>query len=459
MYLYHHHADCFCTVMDPAPVTSASRHGGVLLEDLDPYDKIPTRTRPPKESDKIDESPLRGSCSAPMRFICWKTPFGEQRRRAIIEKFGQEYYLRLRLVLLHSIKSSTMSSYAAGLLRFTQFCDKLGIPEEERMPASDLLLSMFAASQAGKVAACDGWIDGIRFHHQINFAPWLGDELLKRVCKGVSNLAPDSSKRPPRPPVTLEHMDALYAGIDWNSNEEVAAYACATTAFWTCSRLGELLPVGDFNPRIHVTRDKLKLASAAQARNKAWHVVFDIPFDKVNGRKGATIQIINHAVKTSALAALAMHMHEVNIDLPPDAPLFAYADGAGGWRALTKTRLMDICTRIWKAAGLVSIEFGHSFRIGGATELLLRGVHPDAVMKQGRWLSRAFLRYWRRIQEILPLFCLSDSFSAASESRLDKSMTAFSTFLGSASDESDRSKSARAKASRSKTTSRAKTKH
>ncbi|KZV59403.1 hypothetical protein PENSPDRAFT_695171 [Peniophora sp. CONT] len=281
-----------------------------------------------------------------MCFVCWKTPFGEERRKAIISKFGQEYYLRLHLVILHSIESGTLSSYAAGLLRFTQFCNELEIPEGERMPASDLLLSMFAASQAGKVASCDGWMDGIRFHYQINFAPWLGDELLKRVCKGVSNLAPESSVRPPRPPVTLEHMNVLRAGIDWSSAEECAAYACTTTAFWMCSRLGELLPVGDFNPKIHVTREKLDLNSAAQASNKAWYILLNIPFEKVNGRKGATIQIINHTVATSALAALHKHLIEVNADLPKGAPLFAFSDGAGGWHALTKSRFTVICTRI-----------------------------------------------------------------------------------------------------------------
>ncbi|KAG1842574.1 hypothetical protein C8R48DRAFT_38081 [Suillus tomentosus] len=43
---------------------------------------------------------------------------------------------------------------------------------------------------------------------------------------------------------------------------------------------------------------------------------------------------------------------------------------------------------------------GHAFRIGGATELLLQGVHPDVVSSQGRWTSRSFLEYWRRIETI-----------------------------------------------------------
>jgi len=59
---------------------------------------------------------------------------------------------------------------------------------------------------------------------------------------------------------------------------------------------------------------------------------------------------------------------------------------------------------------------GHAFRIGGATELLLQGVHPDIVSTQGRWLSDTFLEYWHRIDTILPLFITS---SANTERLLD----------------------------------------
>ena len=46
---------------------------------------------------------------------------------------------------------------------------------------------------------------------------------------------------------------------------------------------------------------------------------------------------------------------------------------------------------------------GHSFRIGGAVELLLAGVSPEIVAATGGWTSLAFLLYWRRMDEILPM--------------------------------------------------------
>ena len=46
---------------------------------------------------------------------------------------------------------------------------------------------------------------------------------------------------------------------------------------------------------------------------------------------------------------------------------------------------------------------GHSFRIGGAVELLLAGVPPEIVAATGGWTSLAFLLYWHRMDEILPM--------------------------------------------------------
>ena len=71
-----------------------------------------------------------------------------------------------------------------------------------------------------------------------------------------------------------------------------------------------------------------------------------------------------------------------------------------GTSRLTKHRFMQRCNEIWQKAGYPRIT-GHSFRIGGTTELLLAGTPPDVVKKAGRWASDAFLRYWRSLEDIV----------------------------------------------------------
>ncbi|KIO15918.1 hypothetical protein M407DRAFT_50426, partial [Tulasnella calospora MUT 4182] len=61
---------------------------------------------------------------------------------------------------------------------------------------------------------------------------------------------------------------------------------------------------------------------------------------------------------------------------------------------LSKKAFQQRCNEIWDAQGLSQIK-GHSFRIGGTSEFLLAGIHPDVVKKMGRWTSNHFLRYWR----------------------------------------------------------------
>ena len=63
---------------------------------------------------------------------------------------------------------------------------------------------------------------------------------------------------------------------------------------------------------------------------------------------------------------------------------------------------MDFCTDVWSKAVLAHV-LGHSFRIGGAVELLLAGVPPEIVAVTGGWTSLAFLLYWRKMEEILPM--------------------------------------------------------
>jgi hypothetical protein len=69
---------------------------------------------------------------------------------------------------------------------------------------------------------------------------------------------------------------------------------------------------------------------------------------------------------------------------------------------MTKYKFMHLCTDVWSKAALAHV-LGHSFRIGGAVELLLAGVPPEIVAATGGWTSLAFLLYWRRMEEILPM--------------------------------------------------------
>ena len=139
-------------------------------------------------------------------------------------------------LMLAGLEPGTAKNYGAGLLRFTQFCNELGVPEDERMPAQEYLLAAFLAHHAGTVQSktMGNWLAGLRLHHAVNGVAWKGDVMVSYARKGAQKLGPP--QRPKRPPVTLEHMQALLEGLDLGNTFDAAVFALACAAFWGCRR-------------------------------------------------------------------------------------------------------------------------------------------------------------------------------------------------------------------------------
>lgn len=298
------------------------------------------------------------------------------------------------------------------------------------MPASEDLLSAFATVMAASKVSqetLNNWMSGLAAWHQINGLPWFGNGKPLRMTKvAVGKLAPTSSRHPKRSPVTYEHMVALREGLNLGNSFDVAVWAAATVAFWSCCRLGELLVISSNS--FDSSRNVAQNASVTfkVLRHGERTACFHIPWSKTTHEKGADIIVTGNGESSDPFAALQHHMKvNVGASSDPNIPLFAFRSTATKYTSLTKDKFMRRCDEIWKKSGMSSIK-GHAFRIGGATELLLRGIHPDIVQVQGRWKSQAFLEYWRKIETVLPRF-ITNSFRSSSASRLTRRMAVFNS--------------------------------
>lgn len=121
---------------------------------------------------------------------------------------------------------------------------------------------------------------------------------------------------------------------------------------------------------------------------------------KVAGKKGEDVYICHQRGPSDAIQAYDNHLR-VN-HTPPDEPLCSFGSEPGKYLLLTRKKFLAHCNQIWKCYGFL-ISTGHSFRIGGTTELLLASVAPDVVELMGRWSSDAFLCYWRSLELIAPM--------------------------------------------------------
>ncbi|KAF9226532.1 hypothetical protein BS17DRAFT_775793 [Gyrodon lividus] len=155
-------------------------------------------------------------------------------------------------------------------------------------------------------------------------------------------------------------------------------FAAACFAMWAQCCLGKILSQWEkfFKALFVVCRHHLTPAFNQNGSRKC-----HLPFTEVAKNKGEDVCICCQCGQSDPIAAISNHQVLQTFPFSPR-----------GWRCLTKKKLVARCDMIWSAAGIPSIT-GHSFRIGGTTELLLAGVPPDVVKALGRWSCDAFLRY------------------------------------------------------------------
>ena len=292
--------------------------------------------------------------------------------------FSDRTQNQLNLAIRNSWANSTLKGYSRTVRHFLKFCDGEAIPSHLRFPADESILCAYAASDAGhtsgntirnRMSALKAW------HHTHNVL-WQDGMRLHIVLNGVKNLTPLTSIRPLRPPVTKSMINALLSGLNLESPLDTAVAACAATAFWGQCRLGELLAPSNTD----LTTSQRPACSHLTRGQKSTSFTLILPQTKTH-RRGESVVIAAQNCPSNPLPLLQHHLSINN--LPQDFPLFAYSSPSGP-TVLTKSLFLARCNDVWSTFGYPRTT-GHSFRIGGTTELLLSGVSPDVVKKMGRW--------------------------------------------------------------------------
>ncbi|KAJ7610317.1 hypothetical protein DFH06DRAFT_1374698 [Mycena polygramma] len=385
---------------------------------LDPDDvvfdprKVAANSLPPKKAyapragNEIAPSPFRPHVPADRRVLLWTAPFC----LAVQERFrtvGIRTDLQAKIFqgLLKATTEQTREGYGAGLLRYHQFCDGQRIPEHARLPADHMILSAFVSDWIGKKSGkcLRNWLSGLRLWHLFNDAPWHGDESWLPSLKKAGDRAGVVFKRPPRGPITKAHMRAFRASLDLTTGFGAAAWSNATSCFWGCRRLGELVikSATKFSPEHDTGRETRTSFTICDGHNVlSFHIIWT-KTTTILGADCILTQILDDHPDADLCPVWAFRNHlEVNDSPPPLTPLFAFREN-GVWIPLTKDLFLKVSSAVFLAAGLDHV-FGHSYRIGGSLELLLAGVEPEVIMKLGGWTSLCFLIYWRRLETILP---------------------------------------------------------
>ncbi|KAE8228495.1 hypothetical protein CF326_g6569 [Tilletia indica] len=195
---------------------------------------------------------------------------------------------------------------------------------------------------------------------------------------------PSESRRPARPPVTLEWLASILKVARLDSPGDLAAAAAAATAFWGLLRLGEVTcSNGGFDPKKNISRNGVTLAAA---HGGALTATLALPFTKTN-LNGQKVVLTERPSAVDPLLWLQRHLALNTVPENDAHSLFTFQRGRGvtQMKRSTLTSRLKLLTR----RAEVPVLDGHSFRIGGCTELLRAGNAFDDVRVHGRRSSEA----------------------------------------------------------------------
>ncbi|KAE8192765.1 hypothetical protein CF335_g5757 [Tilletia laevis] len=345
--------------------------------------------RRPRVSAKLLPShPSRSDCPAVNRLLLWDLPHTTPSPPTIESQ-------RISQVIAASWAPSTRTTYASGILHWHLWALRSLPPDQCHLPIPIHQLLAFIAAHAGDYAGSTikNWVAGIRaFHlakgHLLNTK----DDRVQQALTGAARLTPASSARPPRPPYTASLLASLKPHFNLHDPFDAAVWALMLSAFWGLARLGELTTksLAAFTPRTHPTRAH----AIPHIINNALHFNLHLPWTKTSA-PGGNLIISTQLEPICPVSALQHHFR-----LNPGAPTSHIFSHGPNSAPMTRSILTQRIQQAAIAANQPTLP-GHSFRIGGCTEFLLRGTSLDAVRIAGRWSSDSWKLYIRRHVELL----------------------------------------------------------
>lgn len=341
-------------------------------------------------------SELRPHCLAQDRLRLWKPSRVPAAEHSIV--WTNEEYDRLIHVTNLSWAQGTRETYGAGLLVYHIYCDIRGIADDARCPAQPLTIAMFIASCAGSYSGSTlaNYTCGVRAWHIIHGANWGMDQQVRAALDGAAKLAPPASKKGARAPMTVVSLELLNGQLDPTKPLDAAVRAALNIMFYSLSRTGELTvpSLTAFIPSTHVKPSDLRTDND---RNGLAVKVAHLPKTKSSPTDGEDIYFATQTGPSDPWAALHDHLQ---LNSPPQhTHLFTYRANSG-YKPLTRQAFLKRLNEAAIAVGLGPIK-GHSIRIGGTLEFLLRGVAFEVVKSLGRWSSNTFVLYLRKHAVIL----------------------------------------------------------
>jgi hypothetical protein len=145
----------------------------------------------------------------------WSSPYTRARQNHLLAVLPASEFDKAYAAVIGGLAPKMHENYAAGLLRFHQYCDLHHISEGIRMPTPYFLLTVFIANWIGRVGGgtVKLWMSGLKAWHDINGVLWQGDNRWVELARRTANKEGMAFKREQRGPVTFQYLFALRAKL------------------------------------------------------------------------------------------------------------------------------------------------------------------------------------------------------------------------------------------------------
>jgi len=262
------------------------------------------------------------------------------------------------------------------------------------MPPEEIPLVLWLAELAARVSPGTlrvYFASVTRLSRECGFPDITADfHLVKQAMSGATKSL-HALTRVPRKPVSCELLRSFLAFLSLDRHNDAMVWAAMTSATMCLLRSGEFT-VTRFSSEASV----LRVGSLAFSLVDGY-LTMRILLRDTKTAKGSRNSFVYVSQSFGEVCAVSAMLNFLAIRrrrgfLRDDEALFVFHDGS----PLTQAQIVRILRTLLSVQGISTVGYsGHSFRIGGASELARAGFSVHEIQLAGRWASSSFLRYIR----------------------------------------------------------------
>lgn len=283
------------------------------------------------------------------------------------------------------MSENTKAVYNNAVRSFNQFREQHALDCIWPVPVSHVASYISYCFQNGySPSTVTTYMSAISFVHKLRlFQDPTDSFIVKKLMEGFKRLQSCKDSRAPITEDILQKVCHSLSSVCYNQYEMALFKAVFCIAYFGLFRIGELVYTDQRQIHHALRFDDVKL--------KADRLIVRLRISKTHQYGNPLFLHVQSNPDKTICPVTAMHDY-LKFRTSLQGNLFCHANGL----PLTRYQFGAILSKSITHIGLQSRYYkSHSFRIGRATSLAMKGVSSEQIKKLGRWKSDAFSKYIR----------------------------------------------------------------